>query len=288
MLAIGIIVPDACIIFYGLEKRHRDFPMFIIGSFLCAYLIYLLQKIFLYKIVVYDDYMEINTPGSSVCIRYEDILDIQFKRNACYIVDRIDVDGDYYIRGTDKKLGNNIKEVEIAAGKLPVLQRPFLTDYNELVEYIIYKCSALGKNIGNLKYSEYTGRSPLISAALMKDISEGRAGVTETFKVLWPYFLMLLIAFMCMVMVIIIGKGYLPWYLVRYIRLIFPVSVVVVTYILALKYINCLKNILGRQFSEMEVSRNSVIIYLVCNIAMSYCIIALFFYLLNRVIIYEY
>jgi hypothetical protein len=111
------------------------------GILLWSYMVYILQKLFTYKVILDDDHMEIHKLDSVLTVRFEDIIHIHRKRSVCYIIDRVMDDGEYYIRGVKPpmKYSQGIKKVKIRFSRLPALQRAYVENYQDIVKTIISK-----------------------------------------------------------------------------------------------------------------------------------------------------
>lgn len=276
-LTIVIIILSTWVMLYGLINRDKNMLMFIAGSLLCTYSIYILQKFYFYKVTLTQEYIEIYSVNTAISVKYDDILGLYHKKNACYIIEKSRAYRKYFDRDSAIFAAGSINsdDMEIDLRKAPVLQRTFIQGYDEIIGVLSEKCST----IGNMKNSSYD-TSYFISTALLKSISESKASLSEIFKVLIPYMAVSLVFLMTLVVYGVSSKGYFPGYMSKLIKLVFPLCCVVAIYGLAFSHMEYAKKIIRGEDSKNKIHRHHSILYLIMNISISLSVIALFFIIL--------
>jgi hypothetical protein len=126
-----------------MDRKTYNWPIAGAGILLCSYMLYVFQKFFSSRIALYDDYMEIHKPGKMIAVRYDDILDIWENKNVCYIIDRINIDGKHYLRGSKHPISDikDVKKIKVNSLKLISLQRAYLHNYDDIIEFLASRCS---------------------------------------------------------------------------------------------------------------------------------------------------
>ena len=280
-----ILIPGLGLIFYGFYKRSYNLPIAIISLLICSYIIFLLQRIFSYSIFICDDVIRIMEYGNVLTIKFGDILQIHERKNACYIIDRIKIGDEYYIRGTKPLLRytDADEELKINIFKVPVIRRAYLKSYYDLIDNIINNDHMKGELKLYQGRRRVKGKSFFASAALLKKTDYEQLQLLDIIKILYPYFMLLITFLMSLVEYGVLSKGNASHEIVTYAKLIFPILVVITIYILILNNIEYIKKFMGKGFRESDISFKDVTVFLVLNILLSACIVVLFFSILNRV-----
>ena len=281
LITIGVLIPGIWVLLFSFSKHNYNWPFIIVGCILCSYPIYILQKQFSYKVTLQDDFLEINYFDKVTNIRYKDIIDLKFKKDACYIIDKYEIDDEYFIRGTTPlcKFASNNLEVRTNIFELPVIQKSFLENYNELINALICK---LNKKIDidvlayPLPYNN-TVRLSFVSLALLKNNKEN-VTIFEAFDVLSPYIVIIFVSLMSLFTYEASNRGLWSNYSPIYFKLIFPVIAVISIYFLTIKFINYIKNSMNRKIYKPLITRYNIIIFITINIIISFAVIMLFFY----------
>lgn len=272
LLAVCILVPGTCIMLYGISRRDYDWPMIIVGALICSIVIYILQKYFTYRVTVYDEYLEIRMFDAVRRVRYGDIIELREKRNALYIIDWVDHDGRRVIRGADADACNDKDSVEIDITKVLSLQRAYIGDYDDLIDRLYEKCGKTRK-----RRRVVWSRASFISAASLKTDN----GIRDILEILAPYGLLMVIFLMCLAEFVVASRGTSSAVITVYLRLIFPIFVVITLFILTLKYMDYIKKLLRDDSGSKKIPAANIRVFLIMSIGMSAGIIILFFIILN-------
>lgn len=261
--------------------------MFFASAVLSLYTIYILYKLFSYKVVIYDEFMEIRNGGRQLKIRYDDIIDVKIEKDACYIIDKFSINRELIIRTTEPPVKYDPHKCEIIrvnTRKLSVLQKAYLADYKHLIDCILDKCRA-GRMLEGAydETDKFIDKSEFISAVLLKEINERQAGLNEILKTVFPYILLLVIFLMSLVEYGVWAKRVIPEDLIPFLTFVFPVFAVLTIYVLVLKYIPYIKELMYCQPQEINISKRVIAGFLMINIIISGGIIAIFFYILNSI-----
>lgn len=280
-LAVSILMPGIWVILYGIEKREFNWPLVIVGLILCSCMIFILQKFFLYRVVVYDEFMEIHRFDKTISLRFHDIIDIYQRKNACYIIDQVMKDGKYFIRGTndDAKLYNETDKICISIFKLPVLQRAYIDNYDELIQYI---CSKIGKENAAAK-PRRDRKSSFISAALLKDTNYRFLKGIDVLKMLIPYMMLVLALFATIAEYGIASKGINDSRLSLYAKYVFPVLIILAIFILVVNFIFYFIKLLNKDREKLSNLTSSIVVFIISNFILSAGVIAAFFIVLNNI-----
>lgn len=280
-----ILIPGLGLIFYGFDKRSYNLPIAIISLLICSYIIFLLQRFFSYRILISDDVIQIIEYGNVLTIRFEDILEVHERKNACYIIDRIKTGDEYYIRGTKTpvRYKDVVDELKINVFKLPVIRRAYLKNYYDLIDTLANNDCMNGKLKRYQGKRKVKGKSFFISAALLKKTDYEQLQLLDIIKILYPYFMLLITFLMSLVEYGVLIKGNASHEIITYAKFIFPIFVVITIYILIVNNIEYIKKIMGKGLRESDISFRDVTVFLVLNILLSACIVVLFFSILNRV-----
>jgi hypothetical protein len=281
LIALSILMPGSWVVLYSIEKRSYNWPMVIAGLVLCSYTIFLLQKFFSYRVVVYHDYIEIYRFDKVIRINFIDIVDIYQKRNACYIIDRVMKDGNYYIRGTNDvdKISSEKDKVSISIFKLPVLQRAYIDNYDELIQHIYSK---IGKEYTAVKRVR-NKKSSFVSAALLENVDHKSIGGMEIFKIFVPYIVLLLIIFFSLAEYGIASKGINQPELNLYARNVFPVLIILAISILIINFIYYFIRLLNKDLGRISIRTSSILVFVISNFILSAGVIAVFFIVFNNI-----
>lgn len=279
--AAGILIPGVWVVLYGIDKRSYNWPLAAAGILLCAYTVYLLQKFFTYKAVINDDSIEIHSFKGSIAIRFDDIIEICERRNACYIIDKVMQDGKYYIRGTvpPVEYSGGMDKVKINLAKLPVVQRAFFDNYEEMSETLMNKCGVQPKSQKVRK----DGKSFFVSTAMLDSIKYWQLRGADILKMLLPYLVILLTFLMGLVEYGAMSKGNVSSWLTVYIKYVFPILVVIGLYILVLNFVHYFRKLLSVEPGRPSVPKGGIIMFVLFNTILSIGVILLFFIILNRV-----
>jgi hypothetical protein len=285
LITIAVLIPGLWILLYSFSKHNYNWPIIIAGSILCSYQIFILQKQCSYRIIVKDDFLEISFFDNIKSIAYKDIVDFKLKRNACYIIDKYQVDGEYFVRGTKPllKYSSNNQEVKINTFKLPVIQKYFLENYDELIKALICKLNE-NTDIEALKEKlPYNSTSSIsfVSLALLKSNQE-KVTISEAINVLSPYIMMIFIFLMSIYTYGAANKGLWSDYMPIYVKLIFPIITIIGTYFLTIKFVNYIKNSMNRQIHNPSIKKFNLIVFITINIIISAAVIMLFFFISNH------
>lgn len=281
----GVLIPSMWLILYGLNRYSYNMPIILISILSCSYTIYLMQKAFSYKVLVNDDFIQIIESDHTFTIKYEDIIEIIEKRNACYLIDRINIENEYYIRGTKPalKCSEVVDSVNINRSKIAVLRRNYVENYHELINHISSKCIIKEAERENVRNRGYIGKSLFASTALLSKADYEKLSIYDTIRMFYPYFMLLTTFLMCLVEYGVLVKGNVSLGLFPYTKLIFPLFVVITIYILTINCLTYVKRLLCKGLPKPDISALNVTIFMVMNIGLSGGIIMLFFSMLNRI-----
>lgn len=261
-MASCVLIPGLWLMIYLLGQRTYSMSTFVIGAVLCSYVILILQKLFSYKVIAYDECLEIKDVGGTIRIRYDEITDIKLERDSCCLVDSI----------------NHGQK-----GKCYILQKAYLKDYDQLVEYVFLRAGIQGAiETARMGQWNHDAKSYFISASLLKQVDEKEASLKDILKAFFPYFLLMTIFFMGLVEYGVWIKGRLPSSITIYVELVFPMFAVVTTYMLVLKYMHYVKKLMDSEYCKIDLPVRNIAIFLFINIAVSSLIIVFFFYMLNK------
>jgi hypothetical protein len=277
-IALAILIPGVWVILYGISRQSYDWPMAACGILLCSYTIYILQILFTYKVILDDDYMEIHRLDCIFTIKFDDIVDIYERRNACYIIDRVIEDGESYIRGTKplEKYSTGMDKVKVNLSKLPVLQKAYIENYQDMVSNVFSKTGL--NHIKKLK----DRKSSFVSAALLKNVKYWDLKELDIIKILLPYIILILTLLMCLVEYGTASKGVNLSGLDSYIKIGLPILVVIGINVLILNFINYFKKYLSSTREQSKVPGVSTFLFTLMNIVLSAGIVIIFFIVLDK------
>lgn len=272
LISVCILVPGTCIMLYGISRRDYNWPMIIAGALICSIVIYILQKYFTYSVTIYDEYLEMRMFDVVRRVRYGDIIELREKRNALYIIDWVEHDGRRAIRGAGTDACNMEGSVEIDISRVLALQRAYIGDYDGLIDRLYEKCGKARK-----KRKVVWSKASFISAASLKADN----GIRDILEILAPYALLMVIFLMSLAEFVVVSRGTSSAVITVYVRLIFPLFVVITLFILTLKYMDYIKKLLRDDSGSKKIPAANIKVFLVMNIGMSAGIIILFFVILN-------
>lgn len=284
VLSAGILIPALWTMSYGLQKGGYNVPIFIMSALVCSCTIYIYQRLFNYKVLIQDDHMEIWDFNKKIFIRYGDIIDIKVSRSASYIIDRIMVDGKYYIRGTLKSAEGSVeRDLFFDCRKLPVLQRAYVSNYHQMIQDVLSKCGIEGHTeVASTVQKKTAHKSYFVPVSLLKEIDEMQVDLFDSLNILLPYVLLLIVFLMTLVEYGVWRKGIMPLWLIPHIRLVFPLFTVVTIYIIVIKYTCHIKALMDKESVKLNAPPGYLTAYIIVNMVLSACIISLFFLMLNR------
>lgn len=277
LTAAEIILLSLWAMLYGIDKRSYNWPMIPIGAFVCSYIIYLLQKIFTYSAELKEECIVINNGDAVVSIKYEDILKLYEKGSACYIIDSVEIDGIKKVRGTNIAAHEDLKleEIMVDTDEVPVLQKAFIENYDELIDMLFEKCNVSR----DVKKRAGRGKDKFVrTAALKKD-----TGLRDILNIIFPYAILAIILLMGLIVFGAARKGKLSPVMIVFVNLIFPVFVVLSLFVLVLKYISYIKSLMRNEAVKAGISGRDTIVFLVSSIIMSAGIIIAFFLVLGEI-----
>lgn len=279
IIALAVLIPGIWVILNGITRSSYDWPMAAFGLLLCSYTVFILQKLFTYRVKLDDSQLEIHRLDTTYIIRFQDIIDIYERRNAIYIIDRVLEDGEYYIRGTKphRKYSKDTGNVKVNLSKLPVLQKAYIENYQELVIKIFEK-SGLNHH-KKLK----DRKSNFVSAALLKNVKYWNLREVDIIKVLLPYIILILTLLMSLILYDTASNGVELSGLSFYIKIGLPILAVIGINILVLNFIYYFRKYLRTTGEHSDVSKAGTVLFLFMNVVLSAGVIMIFFILLDRI-----
>jgi Mn2+/Fe2+ NRAMP family transporter len=117
---------------------------------------------------------------------------------------------------------------------------------------------------------------------MMTRVEAGSIGIRDCLKTLLPYMMLLMVFLMSLAVYGIHSKGQGYEYLDVYVKLVFPVFVVTVIYMMVLKFVPYAKRIIESHSRQAGISPWRAFFFLVANLAAAASIFTLFFYILNK------
>lgn len=259
----GILILGLWAMFFGIEKRVYNLPLLIIDLLFCVYSIVILIRLFSYRVAITDQFIKIYDFNKTICIYYQNIIDIKISGSVCYIIDRISADGNFFVRGTNiAPRYSRDSSISINAARVPSIRRAYLEGYNEIIETLLLKCGM-----------EYSGEVALsgirksmsynpIKALLLIEYTHSKK---EFMQILAPCLLIMLTFVLSLLVFGTAQKGlYYPWILIS-LKSVFILYIAAAVYIFIIRFIPIVKKIAYSKSEKEVIDIKSIAISLLMN-----------------------